>query len=83
MNDLQELHGKNLGLGRSQGVRGAGKMKPPGSLLEARTYGYWLRPEPGSRACITPAHTQGTGVPRIGAPVKGNLTGILAVGKEE
>jgi len=31
-----------------------------------------LRPEPGSRVTThTPAHTQGAGVPIIGAPVKG------------
>ena len=30
-----------------------------------------LRPEPGSRVNLIPAHTQGAGVPASGAPVKG------------
>ena len=38
-----------------------------------------LRPEPGSRVKLISAHTQGAGVPLIGAPVKGNSTHCTTV----
>lgn len=54
---------KEVGFVKPGGL-GGWHLKPPGIPLEKWGDGTRLRPEPGSRVEITPAHTQGAGVPR-------------------
>jgi len=57
------INSRGLGVALEPPKRSFAK-KPLGSMV--------LRPAPGSRVNLIPAHTQGAGVPIFGAPVKGN-----------